>query len=134
MIDMKKTCLLIAGCLLINIGIVRGSELSLIESGICEDVINHRAVNISEVFERNIGRLFCFTRVQGPYYALNEQSVTHVWYHGDSEQARVTLPVKSSNWGTHSSKKIQSRQVGAWRVEILDSKEAVIGMFPFQIR
>jgi len=117
-----------------TIGVAHGSELTLIESGICENVVKHRAVNMGEAFDHNIGKLHCFTRVLGPYHEFKEQSVTHVWYYGDSEQARVALPVRSSNWGTHSSKIIQPMQVGAWRVEILDSNEAVLGVFQFYIK
>lgn len=66
----------------------------------------------------SVGKLYCFTRIVG---ADDETRVTHVWYRGDQEMARVQLPVRSSNWRTWSSKSILPDWAGAWRVEVLDA-------------
>jgi hypothetical protein len=110
------------------------SETVLIDSGICTGVVNHDAVGTGEVFDREVGKLFCFTRVVGPYLEEKKTYVQHVWYYKNTERARVTLPVKSSNWGTYSSKNIQTSEIGDWRVEVLDSQGEAIQVFQFFIR
>jgi len=60
--------------------------------------------------------LYCFTRVNG---AKGDIEVTHVWYYGDVERARIDLSVRSSSWQTFSSKRIQAHETGKWRVEVL---------------
>lgn len=110
------------------------SELVLIDSGICTGVVDHTAVGIGEVFGKDVGKLFCFTRVRGPYLEGKEQYVEHVWYYKNTEKARVRLPVKSSNWGTYSSKIIRPFEVGDWHVEVLDPRGETIQVFQFFIK
>lgn len=131
-----KTAIVAALCCLVFFiaGGAAASDLTLIDSGICTEVANHSAVDIEEVFGSDIGILFCFTRVVGPYLEGNEQFIEHVWYYQDTERARVALPVKSSNWGTYSSKKIQPFEIGNWRVEVCDSQGETIDIFQFYIK
>jgi hypothetical protein len=77
-----------------------------------------------------IERLYCFTRITG---ATDDTQVTHVWYYGDVERARITLDVRSSSYRTHSSKKIQAFETGKWRVDILDAAGNVLKSVPFSI-
>lgn len=108
-------------------------EIIAVDSGICEQVVAHRAVNPGDVFPRSVGKLYAFTRIVGPYLADRENHVTHVWYWGETERARVRLPVRSSNWGTYSSKIIQRHETGAWHVDLLDSHGELIAVFRFKI-
>jgi len=110
------------------------TELTLVDSGICTGVVNHAAVDIGDVFDKGIGKLVCFTRVVGPYLEGKEQFVEHVWYYQDTERARVRLPVKSSSYGTYSSKIIRPFETGDWRVEVLDPKGEAINVYQFHIK
>ena len=113
---------------------VFATELTTIDSGICTDVVDHKAAGIGEVFKRDVGKLFCFTRVLGPYLEEKGQHVVHVWYYGETERARITLPVRSSNWGTYSSKIIRPFETGDWHVDVLDPEGEVVGVFQFYIK
>lgn len=132
---MRKKIVAVFCCLLFCMaGVAAASEMTLIDSGICTGVADHAAVNVGDVFGSDIGTLFCFTRVVGPYLEGSDEYVEHVWYYQEIERARVVLPVKSSNWGTYSSKKIQSFEIGDWRVEVLDSNGETIDTFQFYIK
>lgn len=76
------------------------------------------------------GKLYCFTRIVG---AEGETQVTHVWLYQDKEMARVTLPVRSASWRTHSSKNILPAWSGEWKVQILDESGQEVGVIPFTL-
>jgi len=97
---------------------------------ICRNVVNYEAVEGGISFPASVEKLYCFTRIVG---ASNPTEITHVWYYGDTERGRVVLAVDSSNWRTYSSKVIQSHEVGAWQVVVLDSSGNVLESFRFDI-
>lgn len=131
---MKKIIVAVLGCMVLCMaGGAAASELTLVDSGICTGIIDHAAANLGDVFSKDIGKLVCFTRVVGPYLEGNDQYVEHVWYYQDTEKARIKLAVKSSNWGTYSSKLIQPFEVGEWRVEVLDPQGETVQVFQFVI-
>jgi hypothetical protein len=113
---------------------VFAAELTTIDSGICTDVIDHKAVGLGEAFGKDVKKLLCFTRVVGPYLEEKGQHVVHIWYHMETEKFRITLPVGSSNWATYSSKTIWPFEVGAWHVDVLDPEGEVISVFQFFIK
>ena len=110
------------------------TELNVIESGICTGVVDHAAVGVDEVFGRGVEKLYCFTRVLSPYLEGKEQYIEHVWYYQGTERARIHLPVKSSSWGTYSSKIIQPFEVGDWHLDVLDPQGETIQVFQFFIK
>lgn len=114
-------------------GLGLASELIITNPSICKGVVNHQPVGAGEVFGSDVDKLFCFTRVVGPYHVEKEQYVVHVWYYQQEERARVTLPVKSSNWGTYSSKIIRSHEKGPWRVDVVDPQGEIIITLAFSI-
>lgn len=132
---MRKAILSVLVSLSISMAVnASATEMSLVDSGICTGVMDHAPVDVGDVFSADIGKLICFTRVRGPYLEENEKYIEHVWYYQNVERARVTLPVRSSNWGTYSSKIIQSFEIGAWRVEVLDPNKEAIAVFQFYIK
>ena len=132
---MKTILGIVTGCLMLCISVtLAAAEFTTVDSGICNAVENHRAVGLGEVFPADVGKLFCFTRIVGPYHAERSQQVEHVWYYKDAERARISLPIRSSNWGTYSSKIIQPHEVGDWRVELLDGNGEVAAVFQFFVR
>jgi hypothetical protein len=74
--------------------------------------------------------LSCFTRITS---TQSPTKISHVWYFGETEKARVKLPVKSSNWRTYSSKRIQSHEIGDWYVEVLGPQGELLQTLRFEI-
>jgi hypothetical protein len=110
---------LIAICLFFISGNSRAqTEASLrVESAtICRNVLDHEPSGAGTNFPASVGKLYCFTRIVG---AQGFSQITHVWYFGDTERARVTLPIGSTSWRTYSSKRIQPHEVGVWYVDVL---------------
>ena len=136
---LRKTCgivvLIAAGLLLINGSAIaqetspQGSGLTVETAVISEGVENREPTNAGTSFSVTAGRLYCFTKIVG---AAEPLEVTHVWYFGDVERARVALGVKAAAWRTYSSKAIQAHEVGAWRVEVLGPDGAVLETVSFE--
>ncbi|MDY6971958.1 MAG: DUF2914 domain-containing protein [Thermodesulfobacteriota bacterium] len=103
-------------------------QLEVDISAICEDVINFEPTVPRVSFPVTIGRLCCFTRILG---ANEPTTITHLWYYGKVERARVELIIKGSPWRTYSSKIIQPHEVGSWRVEVLDQEGMVLKVIQF---
>ncbi|NIS68674.1 MAG: DUF2914 domain-containing protein [Proteobacteria bacterium] len=97
---------------------------------ICRDVIDRSAIDVSTSFPVSVGKLFCFTKIVN---AQDPTQITHVWYHGSVERARVTLPVNSNSWRTYSSKIIQPHETGDWYVDILDAQGDLLVSVPFKV-
>ena len=105
-------------------------NLYIIDGAICRTVENYKVVAAGNTFPASVEKLYCFTKVIGAYAATE---VTHVWYYGNTERARVTLGVDSTNWRTYSSKIISPNQIGTWHVVVLDESENLIESFSFNI-
>ena len=94
-------------------------------------VVDREPVDRVEVFPRQNGTLYCFTRIVG---AEGETAVYHLWYYGEELMSRVELTVKSPNWRTWSSKKLLEDWPGAWRVEIQDAQGNLLEKLSFEMR
>ena len=103
----------------------------MVESAaICEDVVDREPVGAGNSFSVSVGRLFCFTKIVG---AGTDADITHAWYFGDIERARVVLTVKSSSWRTYSSKILQAHEIGPWHVDVLDESGNVLDTIDFEV-
>ena len=91
--------------------------LVVAESAICKNVVDRKPMDSGSSFPSTVGKLYCFTQIDG---APSPTSVTHVWYYGTKESAKVKLLVGSSAWPTWSSTIIQPNEIGSWHVEVLD--------------
>jgi hypothetical protein len=109
---------------------VQGAVSLGVESAtICRDVMARTPVDGGTSFPVSLGKLYCFTKVvdvSGP------TDVTHVWYYGDTERARVTLSVNSPSWRTYSSKIIQPHEIGEWHVDVLGPSGDRLVSVPFE--
>jgi hypothetical protein len=105
-------------------------QIEVVDSAICLDVVDHECVGEDVVFPAEVGKLYCLTRIYG---ARTDTQITHVWFFGDIERARVPLAVRSMNFRTYSSKIIQPMEVGDWRVEVLDSQNRVLKIIEFKV-
>ena len=104
--------------------------LSVEEAVVCEGVEDRAPVSAGTSFPISVSRLYLFTRITG---AQTPTEVTHVWYYGDTERARVNLTIKASNWRTYSSKKLQEHEIGAWRVEVLGPTGEILKTVRFEV-
>ncbi len=85
---------------------------------------------VGEVFPAGTERLWCYTRVRG---AATPLEIVHVWYHEGETRARVTLPVRSADWRTWSSKLLLPAWTGRWEVKVLDPDGLVLASRTFTI-
>ena len=106
------------------------SNLQVEVSAVCKDVIDRAPVEAGTSFPVSVGKLFFFTKITG---ALNPTQVTHVWSFDGTERARVELAVNAPSWRTYSSKNIEKQEVGAWRVEVVDSAGKVLQTLNFEV-
>ncbi|MEE9505183.1 MAG: hypothetical protein V3V90_08625, partial [Thermodesulfobacteriota bacterium] len=70
------------------------SSLEVAVAGICRDVVDRQPVDVGNSFEASVGKLCCFTKIIG---AQNPIRISHVWYFGDTERAKINLSVRSSS-------------------------------------
>jgi hypothetical protein len=112
---------------------VKAQETGSIEiavGAICRDVVDRQPLGVGNSFPASVGKLYCFTKIVG---ALSPIEISHVWYFGYTERARVNLAVGSSAWRTNSSKIIQSHEIGDWRVDVLGPGGEVLQTLQFKI-
>jgi len=101
-----------------------------VEAVVCRDVVDHKPVGADTSFPVSIGKLYCFSKIIG---AKTPTTVSHVWYYGNAESFRISLPVKAASWRTFSMKNIRPHETGSWHVEILDASENKLEVINFQI-
>jgi hypothetical protein len=108
----------------------QAGDLQVAKGTVCLDVVNLDCVEARASFPSNVGKLHCLTRING---AQDVSQVTHVWYFGHTERARVTLDVRSANWRTYSSKIIQSHEIGDWHIDVLGPEGQFLEIVQFEI-
>ena len=108
---------------------IKAQEIQVAEAAICRAVVDREPIDVRDSFDSWVGTLYCFTKITG---AQSPIEITHVWYFGDTERARVSLLVRSSSWRTHSSKKIQTHEIGDWHVDILGPDGEVLRSLQFR--
>ena len=108
----------------------QAASLEVAMGAICRDVINREPVDVGTSFEASVGKLYCLTKITG---AVGPTEITHVWYFGNTERARVSLDVNAASWRTYSSKIIQAHEVGAWHVDVLGPADELLQAFDFTI-
>ena len=109
----------------------QASDYLKVESAaICANVIDREPVGAGRTFNIAVGKLYCFTKIVG---AETPVTITHVWYHGDTERASVTLSVRAMSWRTQSSKILQAHEVGPWHVDVLAPSGKVLRTIYFNV-
>jgi hypothetical protein len=104
--------------------------LTVKDAAICLEVVDHTCVDPNDVFPSNVNKLSCFTRIFG---AQEEIQITHVWFFGDIERARVALNIRSVNFRTYSTKIIQPHEIGDWHVDVLGPGDKLLKTIKFEI-
>ncbi|UCH08680.1 MAG: Flp pilus assembly complex ATPase component TadA [Deltaproteobacteria bacterium] len=104
--------------------------VSVTEAVICRDVLYGRPLVVGTSFKSSVYMLSCYTKIAS---IQSPTEISHVWYFGETEKARVKLPVKSSNWRIYSSKEIQSHEIGDWHVDVLGPQGELLQTLRFEI-
>ena len=106
------------------------SALQVTQGVICRDVFDREPVDVGEEFESTAGKLFCFTKIEGVETPVE---ITHVWYFGDTERARISLSVEASGWRTWSTKNVMDHEIGGWHVDVLGPEGELLKAVSFTI-
>jgi hypothetical protein len=109
---------------------VKTPAVEVSRMAVCTNIVDREPVEEGERFNASVGRLYAFTHIMG---ANDFVELGHVWYFNDVERARITLPVRSPNWRTYSSKLIQPFEIGDWRVDVVDPQGEVLKSVAFQV-
>ena len=134
----KQYCFLLVLAILMAIplspvGAIHAQQTTSLEEAagtVCQDVVNRQPIDVGNSFEASVGTLYCLTKITG---ASRPTQITHVWYFGDAERARVNLAVNSASWRTYSSKRIQAHEIGGWHVDVLGPGGDVLETMEFTI-
>jgi hypothetical protein len=105
-------------------------DIEVVNIVICTSIEDREPVGSASVFSSDVGKLYCFTKVMGQ---TDTSSISHVWYYGDMQMAKINLNIGGKTWRTWSSKKLLMEWVGDWRVEIQDASGNVISEISFKI-
>ena len=116
-------------CVLFPVSVMAES-MHIEKSTVCENVVNREVVKEGWSFPASVGKLYCYSKVAN---IDRYTEVTHAWYFGDTQRARVTLKVNPPAWRTYSSKNIQSHEIGNWRVEIRDKSGYLLATVRFKV-
>jgi hypothetical protein len=106
------------------------ASLDVTTAIICADVVDRMPVDEGASFSASVGKLYCFTKIEG---AQDPLEISHVWYFGNIERAKVPLSVRSSSWRTFSSKRIQAHEVGQWFVDVEGPDGQVLKTIQFKV-
>jgi len=97
---------------------------------ICTSVEDRQPEGTGSVFSADVGRLYCYTKIISH---ADPSVISHVWFYGDLQMAKVDLAIRAGTWRTWSSKNILPHWRGDWRVEVQDSSGEVISQISFKV-
>lgn len=109
---------------------VQANELRVEDHTITAAIENRMPVDSIDSYPADYGKLYSFSRITG---AREETYITHVWFYEHQEMARVSLPVRSSDWRTYSSKRFLPQWVGEWSVVIEDAQGRPLSEVSFRL-
>ena len=107
---------------------VAASQDVTVEMVIASSVADRMPVDSASTFQADIGRVACWTRVNG----AAGTTIHHVWIH-DGQEFPVPMVIGGSPWRTWSTKEIQAEWTGDWRVEVRNASGTVLATASFTI-
>ena len=108
------------------------NTLQLNEIMICRGIYKRNPIKPGYNFFNNVDSLFCYTKISnsGP-----KQEIRHVWSYNNKEISSVVYNIKTSyNYRSWSKKTIYAKQIGDWRVDIVDQNGNVLGSRDFNVK
>jgi len=107
------------------------NTLNLKEIMICRGVYKRNPIKPGFKFTNNVDSLFCYTKISN---SGSKQEIKHAWYYENKLVTSVVYNIKTSyNYRSWSKKNISPSQIGIWRVDIIDSKDYILGSREFEI-
>ena len=108
------------------------NTLELNEIMICRGIYKRNPIKPGSSFINNVDSLFCYTKISN---SGSKKEIKHIWYFDDKEISSVTYNIKTSyNYRSWSRKTIYPRQIGKWRVDVIDSFGNILGSRNFNIK
>jgi hypothetical protein len=98
---------------------------------VCQDVSDRAPVGSSDVFSKDLAKVYCYCRVVG---MQGEGTIVHNWYYQGALKSSIKLPVRAANWRTWSYKAISPQQAGEWMVEIITESGAPLESVVFMVQ
>ena len=93
-------------------------------------VDNREPVGVAEVFPASTEKVYCFLEATG---IAKDTEVSFVWFYGQKEMLKITLPVKmGSRWRTSACKNLRGLK-GEWKVEIRDPDGNLLKDIKFKV-
>ncbi len=105
--------------------------VDVVDIKIARNVVNREPVGVSDVFSKDIKKVYCWTKVKAFKYPTY---IVHQWYYKGKLKASVKLSIKSPVYRTWSSKKIYKGWTGKWRVVVKDEDGSVIASKEFFVK
>ena len=106
--------------------------LLLKEIKICRGIKDRNPIEISKSFNNNVDSLFCYTKIQNNG---EKKEIRHVWYYKNEIKTQIKYNIRRSNvYRSWTLKKINSNEIGEWKVEIQNSAGKVLGSTKFYIK
>ena len=98
----------------------------------CRGIYKRNPIKPGSSFINNVDSLFCYTKISN---SGSKKEIKHIWYFDDKEISSVTYNIKTSyNYRSWSKKTIYPRQIGKWRVDVIDSFGNILGSRNFNIK
>ena len=108
------------------------NTLELNEIMICRGIYKRNPIKPGSSFINNVDSLFCYTKISN---SGSKKEIKHIWYFDDKEISSVTYNIKTSyNYRSWSKKTIYPRQIGKWRVDVIDSFGNILGSRNFNVK
>lgn len=108
------------------------SALTVEVGVVARSVVDRVPQDTGTTFPADVGEIACFTQIEGAS-ADAPSTIHHVWFHGDTQVADVTLEVRGSPWRTWSRKTVPADWTGPWHVEVQDGSGTVLKRIDFTV-
>jgi hypothetical protein len=106
------------------------SEFTVARLVIGTGVEDREPVGAAEIFPETTEKVYSFLEATE---IAQDTEVTFVWFHGEEEMLKISLPLKMGpRWRTYASKKIRGLK-GDWKVEIRDASGDLIKEATFKV-
>jgi hypothetical protein len=93
-------------------------------------VENLEPVGVAGTFPDSVEKVYCFLEATD---ITKESEVSFVWFHGENEMRKITLPLKMGpRWRTYAFKNLWGLK-GDWRVEIKDADGNLLKDVKFEV-
>ncbi len=105
-------------------------EYEVVDVKLGTGVQDREPQGVAETFKMDAGRVYCWTKVNGPE---GGGEIKHAWYKGSEKMSEVTLVLKYKSVRTWSYKTLPSDAPGDWRVDVLAPDGTVLKSVAFKV-